>query len=325
MGAAKLNEIASLAGHKDAVTALGTCEAANAKLLFSSSRDRKVLCWCLSEGEGFGRILKEFAKHGHNVNDVAVAKSENFIVTAGADGLGRIIDAKTGERIFLRGHASDVMCAAINFQENKIVTGSADRTINLWNTRGELLKSFGAAVDNCHGDWVTRLEFRPFDENEIVSGSADGKVKIWDVDAGVVKATFFDGALCGADDEARAKAGADGSFAVRALTLSADGNCCAYGGSNGKVYVLNLADNELITTFEADSPVCSLAFGLTEATLACGTKDKIFVWDVMNADLLTVADISHENKAKCTSLVWSVNNLVAGLSNGKIVVFEFVR
>lgn len=326
---ARLDEVTSFLGHKDAVMSLGTCETQSAKLLFSSSRDKRVLGWSLDEDPMFGRIVKEFAKHGHGINDVAVAKSGNFVVTAGSDALGRIVDVQSGERILLRDHASDVTCAAINFQENKIVTGSVDKTINLWNTEGALLGSFGATVDCAHEDWVTCLEFRPFDESEVISGSVDGTVKIWDIDAKVVKSTFFDGCLiqsCVEGSEYKTKPVSDGSFSVRALTLSADGNCCAYGGSNCKAYILNLAENELIATFETDTPVSALAFGLTDVILACGTRDKIYIWDVVSNCLLAVADLSeHGKNVRCRSLVWTTSNLIAGLGNGKILVFEFVR
>ena len=130
MATAKLNEVASFLGHKDSVTSLGTYEVQDKKLLFSSSRDKRVLCWSLDGGEMFGKIVKEYSRHGHGINDVAVAKSDGFVVTVGSDRLGRIIDMKTGERVLLRGHTSDIICAAINNQENKIVTGSVDRTIN---------------------------------------------------------------------------------------------------------------------------------------------------------------------------------------------------
>lgn len=326
---ARLDEAATFLGHKDAVMALGTCETPCTKLLFSASRDRRVIGWSLDGGVMFGRIVKEFAKHGHGINDVAVAKSGSFVVSAGCDALGRIIDVQSGDRMLMRGHESELTCATINAQENKIVTGSVDRTLRLWNMDGELQHTFGAEVECAHEDWVTCAEFRPLDENEVVSGSVDGTVKVWDVDARVVKYTFFDGCLvqsCAEGSEYRTRPVADGSFAVRALALSADGSCCAYGGSNCKTYILNLAESEAIATFETDTPVSALAFGLTDVILACGTLDKIYIWDVVGNCLLAVADLSaHGARVRCRSLVWTTSNLIAGLGNGKILVFEFVR
>lgn len=324
MATAKLNEVAVFCGHKEAVKSLGTYEAQGTKLLFSSSCDKRVLCWSLAGNDMFGKIVKEFARHGHRINEVAVAKSENFIVTACSDRLGRIIDTRTGETRLLRGHDSDLTCVAINCQENKIVTGSVDRSINLWNTEGLLLRSFGQMAEDSHADWVTCLEFKPFEENEVVSGSMDGTVKVWDVDTRTVRSTFFDGCLVSDADETPRVS--DGSSSVKALTLSADGNYCAYGGNSGKVYILNLTDNELIATLPTESPVCSLAFGLTEVILACGTENKIYVWDVVNNSQLAAVDLSdHGVGVNCEALIWSANTLLAGLSNGKILVLEFFR
>ena len=61
---------------------------------------------------------------------------------------------------------------------SKIVSGSCDMTIRLWNT--ETGQPIGQPLTG-HEATVTSVAFSP-DGSRIVSGSYDGTVRIWDLD-----------------------------------------------------------------------------------------------------------------------------------------------
>lgn len=327
--ASKLHAACELIGHKDRVTSLDIIEGeSGTTILASSSRDKKVFFWSIDASTSEGKIIKEYSKNCHNINDIAVTKSSKFVVTAGSDKLGKIININTNECIFLRGHQSDVLCAAVNCTENKIVTGSADKSINLWTTEGVLSKSFNQMIENAHSDWITCVEFRPSAEDIIISGSMDGCIKIWDISSKVVMFTFFDGMLVQSNGEAKEPVNVsnDGSYAIKALSLTADGSLCAYGGYNCKVYVLNLNDNDMVAHFETQSPITSLSFCPIDSILACGTRTKIYLWDLTTGSLVCGLDLAdYMEGVVCTSLVWSANVLFAGFSDGKIRPYKFIR
>ncbi|RVD91074.1 guanine nucleotide-binding subunit beta [Tubulinosema ratisbonensis] len=314
-----LTETSVIPAHKDAVTALEVFDYNNTEVLCSSSRDGRVLARNLRNNNA---IIREFSKHSFYVNSMVIAKNANRIITAESDKIGRIFDFNSQKSLVLKGHASDVLCSSVNFLENKIVTGSTDKNIYIWNTQGNLEGVILHSVENGHSGWITCVDFKPSEENEIITGSFDGTIKIWDIEKKKLINTFFEGKLVN-DKTVLVN---DGTFSVKALNISADGTFCAYGGNNGLVYIIDLNDNEMIASFDTNNTITSLAFGLTESIIACGTQDKIFLWDVPTNELLDTVDLSVYGKnCECMSLTWSGNTLFAGLKNGKIVSFEFFR
>ena len=75
----------------------------------------------------------------------------------------------------LLGHTDQVGCVAISPDGKRIVSGSADRTVKVWDaeTGQELLSLKG------HAGLVSSVAISP-DGKRIVSGSADKTVKVWD-------------------------------------------------------------------------------------------------------------------------------------------------
>jgi F-box/WD-40 domain protein 7 len=70
-----------------------------------------------------------------------------------------------------RGHEAAVLC--VQFDKSKILSGSCDKTIKVWNFSGRCLMTLQG-----HQDAVTCLQF---DLHRIISGSLDCTLKFWDV------------------------------------------------------------------------------------------------------------------------------------------------
>lgn len=87
----------------------------------------------------------------------------------------------------LRGHTGRVYC--LQFDHEKIVSGSDDNKIKIWPLHGSSPVFGGASTnntadENCcsstlvdHDYWVNSLQFN---ESKLVSGAADDTIKIWD-------------------------------------------------------------------------------------------------------------------------------------------------
>ncbi|KAJ3979529.1 WD40-repeat-containing domain protein [Lentinula detonsa] len=90
----------------------------------------------------------------------------------------RKIDNWPDQQVILRDHTDYITAVAFSPDGRKIVSGSWDKTIRIWNA------DTGEAIGNPlqgHSDGVTSVAFSP-DGKRIVSGSEDGLIRIWNVD-----------------------------------------------------------------------------------------------------------------------------------------------
>lgn len=83
------------------------------------------------------------------------------------------------------GHTYSVQAISLNYDNTKIVSGSWDDTIKLWDVAsGECEKTFVG-----HADGIESVAFS-HDGTKLVSGSRDNTIKLWDVASGTCERTF---------------------------------------------------------------------------------------------------------------------------------------
>ena len=79
----------------------------------------------------------------------------------------------------LEGHSYDVNSVAYSPDSTKIISGSGDNTIKIWDANtGECLKTLEG-----HSYGVYSVAYSP-DGTKIISGSHDKTIKIWDANTG---------------------------------------------------------------------------------------------------------------------------------------------
>ena len=80
----------------------------------------------------------------------------------------------------LSGHSDSVMSVAFSPDGRRIVSGSGDKTIRVWDaeTGEEVVGPLKG-----HSDWVMSVAFSP-DGRRIVSGSDDKTIRVWDAETG---------------------------------------------------------------------------------------------------------------------------------------------
>ncbi|KAF5370260.1 hypothetical protein D9757_012015 [Collybiopsis confluens] len=82
--------------------------------------------------------------------------------------------------VSLSGHRREVTSVAFSPDGTRIVSGSGDNSVRIWNAEN------GTAVGKPlqgHTDWVSSVAFSP-DGTRIVSGSGDNSARIWNADSG---------------------------------------------------------------------------------------------------------------------------------------------
>lgn len=329
MTSIELKALDPLKGHKDEVKGLKVVKVSDKDVLYSASKDKKVFSWDPNStvDSEFGKLLKLYdGGHTKKINDLDVSKDGSMMVTVGSDMIGRIWDTRGKNSIPLTGHTRDVFCVSINCNDTKIVTGSVDGSINLYNTQGELISSIGSSVPKMHRGWINCIAFHPTDENILASGSTDGTVKIWDAETQELLCTYFGGVCVDYVKAEESKTKTDDyneTKSVTAMTFSGDGSILAYGEKSGKVYLVKLDTKECVQSFDAVMPVRSIAAGETDAVIALGTDESVLVWGTIDSRIVATYKLKEiGNGSKCLSLAFSGNVLYCGLSTGAIVPLE---
>jgi WD40 repeat protein len=132
-----------------------------------------------------GICLLEFKDTPNTTLSVTFSNDDNKVVSASSDGTVRIWNSNNGTIILilgqvknldsLIGHTSSVLSVKISNDDKKIISGSRDKTIRVWDfNNGNLLHTLKDHIDS-----VLSVGFNQ-NCTKIVSGSEDKTIKIWD-------------------------------------------------------------------------------------------------------------------------------------------------
>ena len=191
--------IRTLPGHDHSVSAVrfipsGAAGApTSGNLLVSASRDKTLKIWDVATGY----CVKTLRGHTDWVRDVAPAFDGRWLFSAGNDQTARLWDAGSGEvKATFLGHEHVIECVALappaayshlaslaglkkappaSSSGEFAATGSRDKTIKLWDSRGNLLKTLVG-----HDNWVRGLVFHPGGKY-LLSASDDKTIRCWDL------------------------------------------------------------------------------------------------------------------------------------------------
>jgi U3 small nucleolar RNA-associated protein 12 len=110
---------------------------------------------------------------------VCLLACKHMLAAGYADGTVRVWD-KTGANTAFNAHKSKITALAFDTKASRLVSGSADTDIVLW----DLVNEQGIARFRGHKDQITGLKFIAHDGlNHIISCSKDSLIKFWDIDS----------------------------------------------------------------------------------------------------------------------------------------------
>ncbi|CAG7849907.1 SubName: Full=Uncharacterized protein {ECO:0000313/EMBL:CCA70337.1} [Serendipita indica DSM 11827] len=183
----------------------------------------------------------------------------------------------------LRGHQGDVNAVAFSPDGSRIVSGSDDNTIRVWDT--DTGQSLGEPLQG-HEDSVVAVAFSP-DGSQIVSGSLDKTLRLWDVATGEPLGEPLQGHEDG----------------VMAVAFSPDGSQIVSGSSDNTLRLWDVATGEPLgePLQGHESEIWAVAFSPDGSQIVSGSRDKTLrLWDVATGEPLGEPLQGHESE------IWAV-------------------
>jgi hypothetical protein len=180
----------------------------------------------------------------------------------------------------LQGHSRYVTSVAFSPDGKRIVSGSNDATLKIWDTETrqetDTLKG--------HSDRVIGVAFSP-DGKRIASGSLDKTLKVWGSQTGKEMLTLRGHA-----------------FAVWCVAFSPDGKRIVSGSQDKTLKIWDTeTGKELLTLQGHTSIITSVAFSLDGRWIASGNQDKTLkVWDAKTGEEMATLQ-GHTNVVWCVA------------------------
>ena len=166
----------------------------------------------------------------------------------------------------LIGHSGYVYSVAYSPDGTKIISGSYDKTIKIWNTNtGQCLKTLEG-----HLYFVNSVAYSP-DGTKIISGSGDGTIKIWNANTGKCLKTLN-----------------GHSIYVYSVAYSPDGTKIISGSGDKTIKIWDANTGQCLKTLEGHySNVWSVAFSPDGTKIISGSRDNtIKIWDANTGECL---------------------------------------
>ncbi|KAJ6567905.1 WD40-repeat-containing domain protein [Mycena vulgaris] len=248
----------------------------------------------------------------------------------------------------LRGHLNSVNSVAFSPDGTRIVSGSYDNTVRVWDA--ETQTQIGAPLEG-HTSWVQSVAFSP-DGTRIVSGSGDNTVRVWDAETQTqigapleghtswVQSVAFspDGTriVSGSDDntvrvwdaetQTQIRAPLEGHTSwVQSVAFSPDGTRIVSGSGDNTVRVW---DAETQTQIGAPleghtSWVQSVAFSPDGTRIVSGSHDNtVRVWDAETQTQIGAPLKGHTNSVQSVAFSPDGTRIVSGSRDNTVRVWD---
>ncbi|KAJ5759743.1 hypothetical protein N7520_006899 [Penicillium odoratum] len=274
--------------------------------------------------------IQRYEAHGYSVLDVAVAADNARFASVGGDRQVFLWDVEQGSTTRRwTGHTSRV--EAVQFAgegDSVVVTGSADTTVNLWDTRSKDHKPIQSLTEA--GDTVSCLHVH-MPSYSIASGSYDGHVRVYDVRMGKttddVLAHPVTSIRCSADGNVLLASTLDNY--IRMLDRSNGKLLAAFGGSEKEKDSFSHATKPL-HAYRNDELRVRSVFAQGDGVVLSGSEAAkndtslgaaVFAWDVLSGEVVATVPMG-ENVKVVSCVAWNENGYWAGgCSDGTVRVF----
>ncbi|KAG0022510.1 hypothetical protein BGZ80_000081 [Entomortierella chlamydospora] len=164
----------------------------------------------------------------------------------------------------LTGHSKKINCLVFSSTSNRILTGSSDTTVRLWDAdNSQCIRTF----EGCDNE-VVSVAYSPKGDR-VASGSGDKTIRVWNVDT---------------DDYVYVLEGHKGS--ITSIAFSPEGDRIASGSRDKTVKLWDIETRSCIHTLQGHSHyVTSIVYSPKGDHIASGSWDKtVRLWEVETGD-----------------------------------------
>jgi WD40 repeat protein len=250
------------------------------------------------------------------------------------------------ELAVFRGHEYIVLSVDVIPPGDRIISGSGDNTIRVWDreTGAELLVLAG------HEDWVTSVAATP-NGTKIVSGSFDHTIRVWNLATGESQAVLrghedrvYDVAvsaggrhvISGSDDRTvRVWEMATGTeravfrgheAEVRCVAITLDGSRIVSGSNDGTIRVWDPQTGTATAVLHGHEQWVNSVAVTPDGTrvLSASVDGTIRIWDLTTGAVLSVLR-GHEDAVNCVAVTPNGAHLVSGSADGTVRVWDTAK
>ncbi len=274
----------TLVGHTNWITSLSF--SPNGKYLVSASRDGTIRLWQIDRRtklfkEQPHRIIKD---HQAPVLAVRFSPTDSIFASCGEDVKVRLWqDDGTAFTTFIGGHDKWITCLCFSPDGKHIVTGSADRTLVIWNINGTPLRTFRG-----HDSFIEDVDISP--SGQLVASASRGRtIKLWDMEGNLHMI------LGGHTNK------------VMGVRFHPDGQSLVSVSSDQTVKIWNIKGVLLETIFAHKGAVHSVTFNKNGETMATGSQDTtIKLWHIRGNPIARL--VVHTDEVNCITCSSSLDD-----------------
>ncbi|KAE9390723.1 WD40 repeat-like protein, partial [Gymnopus androsaceus JB14] len=209
------------------------------------------------------------------------------------------------QQAVITGHTSNVNSVAFSPDGKRIVSGSSDKTVCIWNAETGMI--IGEPLQG-HRDYVNSVAFSP-DGKRIVSGSSDNTVCIWNAETGMI----IGEPLQGHRDS------------VRSVAFSPDGKRIVSGSDDKTVCIWNAETGMIIgepLQGHRDS-VRSVAFSPDGERIVSGSDDKtVCIWNAETGMIIGEPLQGHRDYVRSVAFSPDGKRIVSGSDDKTVCIWN---
>lgn len=275
----------------------------NGKYIASASDDSTICVWDIEKST----LIQKFMAHANGVIAVMFSPSDQLLLIV-LDASVHICNLQRGlQTPIITGHTGGIVDVNFSPDESKIVTGSYDCSIAVWDA------NTGAAVTGKmpgHSEFISTAAF--IDNDSLLSSAWDNEVCIWNISRRARTARWINNI----NHLERAP-----NISLALQTVSSDGLITASAWQNYVIctWKLSGSGSRKKRNYEGClQPVTAVAFSPDNRFITCGAEDgTVHVWSV---ELESKAVNTIKTHFRVVSLAYSQDGtyIASGLSNGTI-------